>query len=105
MTPLPPRAADWRNMPARNHINILTAHAIVALPGRTGTENELDMAAAYRNEEARPPEQRRTVLVGPIEEFAARHRALFVHAADIGAAERHLSGILAVQGLATRDRR
>jgi uncharacterized protein (TIGR00725 family) len=99
MTPLPPRAADWRNVPARNHINILTAHAIVALPGRTGTENELDMAAAYRNEEARPPEQRRTVLVGPIEEFTARHRALFVHAADIRAAERHLAGILAAQGL------
>ena len=94
MTPLPPRAVDWRHVPARNHINVLTAHAIMALPGRVGTRNELDMAAAYREEQVRPPDQRRTVLVGPAAEFTAKHRALFVHAADAAAAERHLGGIL-----------
>jgi uncharacterized protein (TIGR00725 family) len=97
LTPLPPRTADWRKVPARNHINVLTADAIMALPGRAGTRNELDMAAAYRDEEGRPPEERRTVLVGPAGEFTPKHRALFVHAADVAAAERHLAGILAVQ--------
>jgi len=66
----------------------------MALPGRVGTRNELDMAAAYREEEARPPDQRRTVLVGPAAEFTAKHRAMFLHAADAAAAERHLGGIL-----------
>ena len=96
-TPLPSRPADWRTAPARNHVNVLTAHAIMALPGRVGTRNELDMAAAYRDEQARPPDRRRTILVGPVAEFTARHRALFVHAADVASAERHLSGILAAQ--------
>jgi predicted Rossmann-fold nucleotide-binding protein len=95
ITPLPPRVADWRNIPARNHINVFTADAIVALPGGVGTRNELDMAAAYRDESARPREERRTVLVGPIEEFAPEHRAWFVHAETIAAAERHLSRVLA----------
>src|SRR5215471_14840469 len=53
MTPLPPRAEDWRHVPARNHINVFTADAIVALPGGPGTQNELNMAAAYRGADAR----------------------------------------------------
>jgi uncharacterized protein (TIGR00725 family) len=101
MTPLPPRAGDWRHEPARNHINVFTADAILALPGGPGTRNELDMAAAYRDESARPRELR-TVLVGPIEEFTAAHRALFAHAATVAAAERRLSDILAKQGFSTR---
>jgi predicted Rossmann-fold nucleotide-binding protein len=96
-TPLPSRPAGWRAVPTRNHVNVLTADAIMALPGRVGTRNELDMAAHYRDEQARPREQRRTLLIGPADEFTARHRALFVHAADIAAAERHLAGILAAQ--------
>jgi uncharacterized protein (TIGR00725 family) len=102
MTPLPPRAQDWRNVPARNHINVLTADAIVALPGGEGTRNELDMAAAYREESARPREQRRTVLVGPIEEFTPGHRALFAHAETVAAAEQHLSAVLGPSRLASR---
>lgn len=102
MTPLPPRAGDWRSMPARNHINVLTADAIVALPGGAGTRNELAMAAAYRDEESRPREQRRTVLIGPAEEFTAEHRAAFAHAESIAAAERRLSDILRRQGFAAR---
>src|SRR5581483_638703 len=31
-TPLPPRVADWTTEPARNHVNVLSADAIVALP-------------------------------------------------------------------------
>jgi uncharacterized protein (TIGR00725 family) len=100
MTPLPPRASDWRHEPARNHINVFTADAIVALPGGTGTRNELDMAAAYRD--GSRPRELRTVLVGPIEEFTAEHRALFAHAESVAAAERRLSGILAVQSVAAR---
>src|SRR5262245_50205091 len=96
-TPLPSRLGDWRTVPTRNHINVLTAHAIVALPGHVGTRNELDMAAHYRDEQARPREQRRTLLIGPAHEFTPKHRALFVHATDIAAAERHLAGILAAQ--------
>jgi uncharacterized protein (TIGR00725 family) len=102
MTPLPPRASDWRHEPARNHINVFTADAILALPGGAGTRNELDMAAAYRDEPMRSREQRRTVLVGPVEEFTAAHRALFAHAETVAAAERRLSDILAAQGFASR---
>jgi predicted Rossmann-fold nucleotide-binding protein len=98
MTPLPPRVEDWRAQPARNHINVFTATAILALPGGPGTRNELDMAAAYRDEAARPREQRRTVLIGPLAEFNPEHRAAFVHADTIATAERHLSGILAAAG-------
>src|SRR5712691_3304165 len=56
MTPLPPIVPDWRHSPARNHVNVLSADAIVALPGNEGTRNELDMAAEYLGEAARPRE-------------------------------------------------
>jgi len=95
MTPLPPRAGDWRNVPARNHINVFTPHAIVALPGGPGTRNELDMTGAYRDESGLPDGRRRTLLVGPAEEFTPEHRALFAHAATVAAAERHLAAVLA----------
>jgi hypothetical protein len=64
------------------------------------------MAATYRGEEARPREQRRTVLIGPLAEFNPEHRAAFLHADTIAAAELHLRRILAAagfpQGEATR---
>jgi uncharacterized protein (TIGR00725 family) len=94
MTPLRPRERDWRKRPARNHINVFTADAIIALPGHAGTRNELDMTAAYRDGSALKPEERGTVLVGPAEEFTPEHLRLFVHAATIPAAEVHLSRIL-----------
>jgi uncharacterized protein (TIGR00725 family) len=94
MTPLPPREADWRTVPARNHINVFTADAIVALPGQHGTRNELEMTAAYRDRTALTPEERRAVLVGPATEFTPEHRGLFVHAATVPAAEVHLARIL-----------
>ena len=61
-TPLPSRVADWRSMPGRDQINVLSADAVIALPGGVGTDNELTMAAAYRGEAERTPGQRRTVL-------------------------------------------
>jgi uncharacterized protein (TIGR00725 family) len=98
MTPLPPLVPDWRHTPVRNHVNVLTADAIIALPGNDGTRNELDMAAEYGGETDRPRENRRTILIGPIEQFFSRHRELFVHAATLGEAEVHLRRALATRG-------
>jgi uncharacterized protein (TIGR00725 family) len=103
MTPLQPRENDWRNMPARNHINVFTPDAIVTLPGNAGTRNELDMTAAYRDRAALLPEERRTVLVGPVAEFTPEHRGLFVHAATVEAARTHLSRILVANGFHPRS--
>jgi len=99
-TPLPPHVDDWRTTPARNHVNVLSADAIIALPGGVGTENELDMAAEYRGERRRPRAERRTILLGPADEFAPNHRELFVHLATLEEAERHLRRVLAARGLA-----
>jgi uncharacterized protein (TIGR00725 family) len=97
-TPLPSRVADWQKAPGRNHINIFTPQAIIALPGGVGTRNELDMAAFYRNEAGRTREQRRTVLLGPRDEFTPQHRDMFVHAASLDEAEHHIARVLAVDG-------
>jgi uncharacterized protein (TIGR00725 family) len=99
-TPLPPRTDDWCAMPARNHINVLTADAIVSLPGGPGTANELEMAAAYRDEKSRPPADRRTILVGPRDEFTLAQREMFVHSADIAEAAALLRRILSARGAA-----
>jgi uncharacterized protein (TIGR00725 family) len=98
MTPLPPREKDWRNMPARNHINVFTPDAVLALPGHVGTRNELDMTAAYRDQEAQRPEERRVVLVGPSGEFTPEHRRRFVHVTTVPAAATHLVRVLSAQG-------
>ncbi len=100
MTPLLSLADDWRRTPARNHVNVLSADAIVALPGNEGTRNELDMAAEYCGEAARSRQERRTVLYGPAARFTARHRGLFVHAEKLGDVEAHLRRVLAARGLA-----
>jgi predicted Rossmann-fold nucleotide-binding protein len=89
-TPLPPRSADWQLVPTRNHVNTLTADAILALPGGAGTRNELDMAAFYLGEANRWSAERRTVLLGPPDEFDAEHRRAFVLAATVAEAESHL---------------
>jgi uncharacterized protein (TIGR00725 family) len=99
MTPLPPLLPNWRHEPARNHVNVLTADAIVALPGDNGTRNELDMAAEYEGESSRPRAERRTILIGPIEHFTPEHRALFVHAATLAEAETHVRRVLTARGL------
>lgn len=99
MTPLPPIVPDWHRTPARNHVNVLTADAIIALPGNDGTRNELDMAAEYEGDADRSREDRRTVLIGPTERFTSKHRDLFVHAATLGDAEAHVRRVLAARAL------
>jgi uncharacterized protein (TIGR00725 family) len=94
-TPLPPRVDDWHAMPARNHINVFSADAIVALPGGPGTRNELDMAAFYHAIVHHPQTRPRVVLLGPAEEFTPGHRERFAHAATLAEAERMLADILA----------
>jgi uncharacterized protein (TIGR00725 family) len=95
---LPPRVDDWHNQPARNHVNILSADGIIALPGNVGTRNELEMAMAYRGEMDRPRGERRTVLIGPPDEFDADQKERFVLAATVADAEHHLRGALAARG-------
>jgi predicted Rossmann-fold nucleotide-binding protein len=102
-TPLPPREIRWQSTPARNHVNVLSADAIIGLPGGVGTRNELDMAAHYRDEAARPRNERRTVLVGPQAAFSPEHCEQFVRVDDAAAAERHLRRVLAAQGFAIAD--
>lgn len=97
-TPLQSFADNWRDKPARNHINVLSCDAVVALPGNTGTRNELDMAAFYRGEAARARHERHTVLLGPAAEFTPEHRELFVHAATLADAEAHIRRILNARG-------
>jgi predicted Rossmann-fold nucleotide-binding protein len=99
-TPLPPRTDDWRTTPARNHINVFTADAIVAFPGGSGTRNELDLTAFYDDASNQAPEERRVVLLGPSAEFAPEHLGLFVHAATAADAAGHLARIIAVRGFA-----
>ena len=99
VTPLPPRVADWKTMPGRNHVNVLSADGVIALPGGTGTDNELTMAATYRGEADRAPAARHTVLLGPRDEFSPRQRDLFVHAETLDEAERHLRSALAASGV------
>jgi hypothetical protein len=62
------------------------------------------MAAAYRDELTRPRGARRTVLVGPADEFMPEHKQQFVHAETLGDAERHLRGALAAHGIAIGQR-
>lgn len=98
-TPLPPRAENWHETPARNHVNVLTADAIIALPGGAGTSNELEMAALYAGEDKAVPDRRKTILLGPSQEFSAAQRAAFVHATTCREARRYLTRILLHRGL------
>jgi len=95
---LPPRVDDWDNVPARNHVNILSADGIIALPGNVGTRNELEMAMAYLGENERPRGGRRTVLIGPPDEFDAQQKDRFIHAASLAEAEKHMRSALAARG-------
>jgi predicted Rossmann-fold nucleotide-binding protein len=46
-THLPDSGDEGTLRSSRNHINVLSAHAIVALPGRAGTESEIWLAKQY----------------------------------------------------------
>ena len=104
-TTLPPRVEDWRIIAARNHVNVLSTDAGVALPGDSGTRNELDMTAFYREDAARPREERRTVLIGPPEAFDPEHRAFFPHAATVEEATHHLARVLRSRGFSITEMR
>ena len=73
---------------------MLTSHALVALPGADGTRNELEMAAEFGPGCGAVREERRTILVGPREEFPAQACAAFLHAASIEEAEACLARFL-----------
>lgn len=61
-THLPLSGARGKDALSRNHINILSADAIVGLPGGEGTISEAELAVRYRKP---------VLLVGPAEAFAA----------------------------------
>ena len=46
-THLPTSGAGGSGPDSRNHINILSSHAVVALPGSAGTRSEIDLALRY----------------------------------------------------------
>ena len=47
-THLPLRGAQGQEPMSRNHVNVLTAHALVFLPGGPGTLSEAELALHYR---------------------------------------------------------
>ena len=46
-THLPLSGDDGRSPLSRNHINVLTAHVLIALPGTAGTLSEVDLRLQY----------------------------------------------------------
>ncbi len=46
-THLPERGGRGRAPLSRNHVNVLTCDALIALPGGAGTASEVDLALAY----------------------------------------------------------
>lgn len=48
LTHLPDRGREGHLPSSRNHVNVLTSHAIVALPGSHGTASEIRLALRYR---------------------------------------------------------
>jgi uncharacterized protein (TIGR00725 family) len=73
MTPLGTFSGSDDALVTRNHVNVLSADAIVALPGAVGTHNEIRLARRF----AKP-----LVLFGPAAEFAVYAGAI-PHAASI----------------------
>lgn len=59
-THLPLSGAQGQEIMSRNHLNVLSAQAIVVLPGGAGTASEAALAVRY---------QRPTILFGPAREF------------------------------------
>jgi len=47
-THLPARGDEGASLHSRNHLNVLTADAVVALPGGAGTSSEVRLALTYR---------------------------------------------------------
>lgn len=60
-SPLGTFTGETENQIGRNHINIMTSHVVIALPGGKGTRNECRLALQM---------QKPLILFGPIQEFA-----------------------------------
>jgi uncharacterized protein (TIGR00725 family) len=92
VTPLGKFDGGDDDLVTRNHVNILTADAVVALPGSVGTHNEIRLARRFG---------RKIVLFGPREEFAAYAGTLPLASAlaDVAA---FLDGVLAPRTPADR---
>jgi predicted Rossmann-fold nucleotide-binding protein len=96
-TTLPPQS-HGEDTAERQRVNLISSNVVIALPGSVGTHDELQMAATMDGESAKRPEERRTLLIGPAEEFSRELRNLFAHAPAIADAERHICHVLAQQG-------
>jgi predicted Rossmann-fold nucleotide-binding protein len=96
-TTLPPQS-HGQDTAERHRVNLISSNAVIALPGSVGTHDELQMAATFDGEGAKKPDERRTILIGPAEEFSRELRQLFVHVPAIADAERHICRVLAMQG-------
>jgi uncharacterized protein (TIGR00725 family) len=59
-THLPLRGLQGQEAMSRNHLNVLTAHALVLLPGGSGTASEAELAVRYRKP---------AILFGPEKDF------------------------------------
>ena len=80
-THLPDSGPDGTLRSSRNHINVLSADAIVALPGREGTESEISLATQYgvpivafgehHNDVARSVQ--RATSIDEVHDFLIRH--------------------------------
>ena len=47
-THLPARGEEGASERSRNHLNVLSSHVLVALPGSAGTRTEVELALCYR---------------------------------------------------------
>ena len=47
-THLPLSGGEGADIASRNHINVLTADVVIALPGARGTQSEVELALRYR---------------------------------------------------------
>lgn len=47
ITPLDIKAQKATNPYSRNHVNVMTSHALIVLPGDHGTQNEVSLAIKY----------------------------------------------------------
>lgn len=72
---------------SRNHVNILTSNAIVALPGGIGTHNEIRLARRFG---------KKLILFGPPAEFAAYAGALPV-ASTLAEVSAFLDGVVGAE--------
>ncbi|MBK6897446.1 MAG: molybdenum cofactor carrier protein [Alphaproteobacteria bacterium] len=61
LTPLDIKAQNDKTPFSRNYVNVMTSHAIIALPGAHGTQNEVSLAIQFKKP---------LILFGPEESFS-----------------------------------